>query len=768
MPPESLPSFARALGRHAIATLGLVLLLPAVAAAQSGGPDAFGYQYYAVPYDFVPLQNQGGALSTSIQGTGGEVVTIPFAFPYYGNTYTQVKVSAEGALTFDVSETIPAANGCLPSTASGAPDIAVFWDDLNPFAGEIKTWNDTANGRFIISWEGVSHAPNNGSASFQAQLYDTGDIELHYEDVDFGNSVSNFGISATIGIQDNTGGTILSGHFLEWVCNAAQVANGDAVKFSSCPDADADGAIDATCGGTDCDDADPASYPDAPEACDGVDQDCDGVTTDENADEDGDGETPCQGDCDDTEPLALSTGVEACDGIDNDCVNGIDDPFDGDGDQSATCVGDCDDNDPNVYPGAPEICDGADSDCDGETLDEYESPDGALFATATNFFRGGMFVPNAPTFLDHAEMWIDPMATFSNPRNVIWLVYEGADPTEDMDQIASVADQIPSSGPGWYPSPPLQVAMQPGLYYAVGLWWDGEIGYGYETSPGFPIDTGWGEQVGGGSTGPWPTGPTPTSSTLGSSTSYDIRVFTGGEGDVDSDGALTCEDCDDTDSAVNPSATEVCNGIDDNCDGVFDPGKGDADGDGYAACGADCDDTDSDINPDADEVCDGVDNDCDGVLLPGEVDADGDGTPACLDCDDDDPDAYPGNPEVCDGVDNDCSNGVPSDESDVDLDGRRPCDGDCDDFAASITPDNPSEDDCSDGDDNDCDGFTDGADTDCGGSGGDDDDDAAGDDDDDSGGPSEGCDGCSSDVGGAASPAWLLLLAVAPLRRRRR
>ena len=95
-------------------------------------------------------------------------------------------------------------------------------------------------------------------------------------------------------------------------------------------------------------------------------------------------------------------------------------------------------------------------------------------------------------------------------------------------------------------------------------------------------------------------------------------------------------DCDDLDSAVSPSAAEICNGLDDDCDGRIDVGAvdmirlyDDADDDGYGdpasehiGCEADdndvtraddCDDTTDLVNPSVPEVCrDGLDNDCDG------------------------------------------------------------------------------------------------------------------------------------------------------------
>jgi spore coat protein A, manganese oxidase len=109
--------------------------------------------------------------------------------------------------------------------------------------------------------------------------------------------------------------------------------------------------------------------------------------------------------------------------------------------------------------------------------------------------------------------------------------------------------------------------------------------------------------------------------------------------DADEDGFFACEDCNDNDAAINPDAIEVCNGIDDNCDGLQDDPSSadaitwyqDADDDDFGnpdittlACyqpydyvldNTDCDDTRYTSNPDAAEIyCDQLDNNCDGVV----------------------------------------------------------------------------------------------------------------------------------------------------------
>ena len=103
-------------------------------------------------------------------------------------------------------------------------------------------------------------------------------------------------------------------------------------------------------------------------------------------------------------------------------------------------------------------------------------------------------------------------------------------------------------------------------------------------------------------------------------------------------GAMTSTDCNDTDGSINSAASEICNNIDDDCNGVVDNDVVfttyyvDADVDGYGAgdgvsqCadpGAgfsltndDCDDTNAVVNPQAVEVAgNGIDDNCDGVEL---------------------------------------------------------------------------------------------------------------------------------------------------------
>ena len=164
-------------------------------------------------------------------------------------------------------------------------------------------------------------------------------------------------------------------------------------------------------------------------------------------------------------------------------------------------------------------------------------------------------------------------------------------------------------------------------------------------------------------------------------------------------------DCDDSRASVNPGQDEICNDIDDDCDGSSDQDSVDAsswspdhDLDGYGAADvqfwgcspspsyvhehSDCNDLTALVNPAADEVCNRIDDDCDGGVDEGgaldaltwypDADADGytgpgDPVASCDepegyseaaedDCDDTDPDVYPGAGDPPgDGIDQNCN-----------------------------------------------------------------------------------------------------------------
>ncbi|MGB0639495.1 MAG: putative metal-binding motif-containing protein [Myxococcota bacterium] len=520
---------------------------------------------------------------------------------------------------------------------------------------------------------------------------------------------------------------------------------------------------------TDCDDSDSAVNPGATEICDGIDNDCDGSVDPSDssdssswyADMDGDGygdlsaiAVSCDAptgyvsdgtDCDDGDGAVNPSATEVCDGIDNDCDGFVDpsdsadattwyedwdgdgygDPSDAftttacslpDGYTSVDLATDCNDIDSSINPAATEVCDGIDNDCDG-FVDPPESADSATWYADVD--GDGYGDGSSMAVACYADIgWVsdatdcDDSAAAVNPSATE--VCDGID--NDCDGFVDPSDSADATT--WYEDWDADGYGDPSLWYTTTAC---SLPDGY-TSVDMATDC---DDV-DASINPDAIevcdgvdndcdGETDPSDSTDALTWY-ADADGDGYGDEDST-ALACDisdgwvadntDCDDEDAAVNPAAIEVCDGLDNDCDGELDPSDAtdasawyaDTDGDGYGditetvmscvssdgwvADSTDCDDVDPDVNPGATEVCDGVDNDCDGVVDPVDAsdstvwyaDADGDGfgdsetgVDGCsggdgyvtdgTDCDDTDPDVNPDAVEVCDGVDNDCSGEV--------------------------------------------------------------------------------------------------------------
>ena len=415
---------------------------------------------------------------------------------------------------------------------------------------------------------------------------------------------------------------------------------GDAGEIGYDPNAPVDADDDGYMSDEDCDDDDPLINPGALETCNDADDDCNGLIDDglmvevfDDADGDGYGD-----------PLTLT---ETC----------------SPGEAQVSDGTDCDDDDDTVHPTAPERCDELDNDCDGD-IDEdvvetwYADADGDGFGNPDSTSES----------CDPADGWVaddtdcDDLTATTNP---------------DAEEICDEADND----------------------------CDGTIDEDVTTTFWLDGDT---DDYGDAATS--------------------VEACEQPEGYATTDG-----DCDDADSAVNPEADELCNGVDDDCDGDIDEddaldastwytdsdsdGYGDADSStvacdqpsGFVSDDTDCDDGEEHANPGEAEVCDEIDNDCDGDVDEGVtstwyLDYDGDGygdddesAEACEaptskyvedggDCDDTDTAYNPDASEGCDGEDYDCDGDV---DNDGDGDGYadESCGGDdCDDTDDTIYP----------------------------------------------------------------------------------
>ena len=608
--------------------LAMTLLLSPLAAAQT-----YVEQTPAYFYDD-PLAS--GAIAHSITDEGVVTLQLPWAFPFYGNEQNFISISDNGGIRFGLELATSSTNACLPSAlAADNPDVAVFWDSLEPQANSsLHTEELDLPARYVITWVGFGHAMNAAgtTATFQAVLFPSGTIELRYAATAFNDLTVDLGASATVGIQDAVGSQHHSGNVVESHCGTATVLPSTALRYCDPSDADGDGF--SMCSG-DCDDNNIHRAPNLPDTCDAIDQDCDGDLAENYTDSDADGMPDCADfdddgdafpdivDCAPLDNTIYPNAPESCDNIDSNCNLSLVDTFlNTDGDAEPDCIdldddgdgepdgSDCDPLEPTTYPGAEEFCDGVDSDCDGDLVDGFPDFDQDEIADCIDDDIDGDGDPGATDCDDY-----DPLV-FSGAVEACDLI--------DTDCDGSLDDEFPNA--------------------------DGDI---------LPdcVDE-----------------------------------------DDDGDGDPDLLDCAPFDPSVHAGAAEACDALDSDCDGSLVDAFPNSDGDLLPDCvdddddgdGAtdlvDCAPLDPAIYPGATELCDNIDTDCDGSLADDFPNLDGDSLPDCIDedadddgflnfadCNDLDPATFPGAPELCDEDDSDCDGSLVDENEDTDSDGSPDC-----------------------------------------------------------------------------------------------
>lgn len=511
--------------------------------------------------------------------------------------------------------------------------------------------------------------------------------------------------------------------------------------------------------GDDCNDSLGASYPGNAEICDTIDNDCNGLVDDglvltpwyPDVDQDGFGDqeassndiivscsqpahySPNQGDCDDGDDTRYPGAYEVCDSyIDHNC-DGLTGGVDRDEDGHPPCTTDdrppdCDDLDATSHPNGTEVCDGHDNDCNGKVDDVgdqtlYRDNDEDSWGSEE---KGDIQVYHGCV----REGWVlrggdcndNDLTRNPDQLELCNQLDDDCDGTVD-DSLLTIVSYRDGDGDGYGSSPATGSCMVPAGYAL----WNGDCDDSNDQKHPGAVE----------------------SCTDAIDLNCDDSV---GDADVDGDGTQACEDCDDLDPKSYPSAHEMCDLKDNDCDSEIDNVESiafyrDADHDGYGTGDAesfdtctvtgwsthtgDCSDDNPLVYPGASELCDGADNNCNGELADFELDRDLDGYRGCAssaiaaDCDDAVTAIHPGAPESCNGLDDDCDEKVddgvggfwypdadedtfgvaePITQSCVALPGHAARPGDCNDGDRWINPDAAEQ--CNQLDD-DCDGSVD-------------------------------------------------------------
>ena len=203
------------------------LTLAGIAIAGTGGPSAAGTVYSdsldagGPPHVWLDATT-GTALD--LDDDDARTVTLPFAFTWADVSYTTATVSSNGVLYFDSGTLDPAAPLTDCTDTADFAGIAAFGDDLGASTIYTQTFGRYPNRTFVVSYPSAQPVTSPDPGRVQIWLLEgRAEAVIVLDDVDFGDATHDDGASAMIGAAASTNG-------LAWSCSGG-LSSGSSAWF---------------------------------------------------------------------------------------------------------------------------------------------------------------------------------------------------------------------------------------------------------------------------------------------------------------------------------------------------------------------------------------------------------------------------------------------------------------------------------------------------------------------------------------------------------
>lgn len=203
-------------------------------------------------YEWVDISALSAATEYEMADDDHEVVSLPFDFTYYGESYNTLTINSNGWAAFGADYINYFRNWSIPMPLGPDAMLAPFWDDLDNDTlvnGQeehrpifVYSYHDASAGTYTVQWDEVWNGFGDRTylETFQVILYDpatlvaddgNGVIEFQYFEVNDVDQINNF---STVGIESpNQNDGLMYAYALNYAPGAAVLESGRAIRFTT-------------------------------------------------------------------------------------------------------------------------------------------------------------------------------------------------------------------------------------------------------------------------------------------------------------------------------------------------------------------------------------------------------------------------------------------------------------------------------------------------------------------------------------------------------